>query len=57
MKIRFNNPTETLPFFHNVSVQTKDGWKKVLEISERGTVSALFPNKEEMIRRVKGVRN
>lgn len=53
-KIRFNAPTSEMPFFHNVSMMTKQGWKKVVENSpERGRSPALFPTKEEMISRLK----
>jgi hypothetical protein len=49
MKIRFTAPTAETPFFTNVKVQTKAGWRKVIANGPLGWAPALFPNEAEMI--------
>lgn len=55
MKIKFNAPTETFPFYSNVKIKTASGWQRVIECPTDGRPNgpALFPTKEEMVRKVK----
>lgn len=55
MKIKFTAPTKAFPFFNNVKIETKDGWKMIIANPTDGRSSgpALFPNKEEMIAGIK----
>lgn len=55
MKIKFTSPTEEVPFFTNVKIETKDGWRTVKAYPEDGRAahSAMFPTKEHMVASVK----
>jgi hypothetical protein len=55
MKIRFTAPTETFPFFSDVSVETSQGWRKITASPTDGRSKgpAMFPTREEMIAGVK----
>lgn len=57
MKVRFTSPTEAFPFYSDVSVLTRTGWKKVTAYPTDGRPAgpALFPTKEEMIAGIKKV--
>lgn len=49
MKIRFTAPTSDMPFFTNVKVQTKAGWRKIIANGPLGWAPAIFPSEAEMI--------
>jgi len=55
MKIRFTAPTADMPFFTNVKVQTKTGWRKIIANGPLGWAPALFPNEAEMVSAARGM--
>jgi len=55
MKIRFTAPTSDMPFFTNVKVQTKTGWRKIIANGPLGWAPALFPNEAEMVSAARGM--